>query len=111
MKKFVTKTMLALGVAATVMTGAITPTMAAPLATNSMAVKEAAPTDDVTQVRRWYRGWGGAVLGIGALALAYEAGRRHRHHRNYYYGGYPAYGYGYGYGSNCIRHRGGVYCR
>lgn len=106
MKKFVTKTMLALGVAATVMAGAMNPGIAAPLASNSAAVKEAAATDDVIQVRRWYRGWGGAVLGLGALALIYEGSRRH--HRHYYQGGYGPY---YGYAPNCIRRHGQVYCR
>ncbi len=111
MKKLFTKTMLALGVAATVTVGAINPTFAAPLASNSAAVKEAAPTDDVTEVRRWRgRHWGGALLGLGALALIYEGSRRHRHHGGYYgYGG--GYGPYYGYGPGCIRHRGQLYCR
>ena len=97
MKKFLTKTMLAVGVAATVLAGAYNPTQAAPLAANSAAVKEAAPSDDVTPVRRWHRGWGGALLGIGAAALIYEGVRRSN--RGYYgYGPGPYYGYGYGRG-------------
>lgn len=96
MKHFITKTMLALGVAATVMAGAYNPAISAPLASGSTAVKEAAPTDDVIEVRRWRgRHWGGALLGLGALALIYEGSRRH--HRGYYYG-HPHGYYGGRYG-------------
>ena len=88
MKRFLTKTMLVLGVAATVTVGAINPTFSAPLASNSGALKEAAPTDYVTLIRRWRgRHYGGALLGLGALALIYEGARRHDR-RHYYYGGY-----------------------
>jgi hypothetical protein len=108
MKQFFTKTMLALGIAATVMAGAMNPVSAAPLAASSTAVKEAVPSD-VTEVRRWRgRHFAGALLGLGALALIYEGSRRH--HRHHYHGGYYPY-YGYGYGPGCIRHRGHLYCR
>lgn len=112
MKKFFTKTMLGLGVAATVFTSAINPTFAAPIAMNSAAVKEAAPVDDVTQVRRWRgRHWGGALLGLGALALIYEGTRRNRHHRHQGYYGHGGYGPAYAYGPGCIRRHGQLYCR
>jgi hypothetical protein len=107
MKQMITKTMLALGVAATVLAGAMNPSIAAPLATNNAAVKEAVPSD-VTEVRRWRgRHIAGALIGLGALALIYEGSRRH--HRHHYYD--PYYSYGYGYGPSCIRRHGYLYCR
>lgn len=108
MKKFITKTMLALGVAATVLAGAMNPAMAAPLATNNAAVKEAA-SSDLIEVRHWRgRHFAGALIGLGALALIYEGSRRHhRYHRHYYYDPY----YAYGYGPACIRRHGQLYCR
>jgi hypothetical protein len=74
---------------ATAIAGAL-PASAAPVLTNTAAVKQALP-GDVLDVR--WRGGGGAFFGgllAGGLIGAAFA-------RPYYYGGYP-YGYGYGYG-------------
>jgi hypothetical protein len=85
---------------------------AAPLASNQLAVKEAAP-DDVIDVRRWRRHRGGAAfaglaLGVIGAIIAHEAYRRH-HRRHYYYAPYGYYGY---YGAPaCIRRHGLLYCR
>lgn len=112
MKKFFTTLTLAFGVAATVTVGSFNPVMAAPLASSSAAVKEAAPESNVTEVHRWRgRHVAGALIGLGALALIYEGSRRHhRYHRGYYYGGHPGYyAYGGGY-RDCFRRHGRLYC-
>jgi hypothetical protein len=77
---------------------------AAPLSTNALALKEAAPSD-VVDVRRWRRhrsgaAFAGLALGIiGAAIVAREYDRRHRRHYdnyyapNYYHGGYAPHAY------------------
>ncbi len=72
---------------------------AAPLSTNALALKEAAPSD-VVDVRRWRRNHGAAVAGlalgiIGSALIAREYDRRHRRHYESYYA--PNYYYGGGY--------------
>jgi hypothetical protein len=96
---------IALGGGIAAMPGAAS---AAPLISNQLAVKEAAPSD-VIDVRRWRRHRGAAIAGlalgvIGAI-IAHDAYRRH-HRRHYYY--QP---YGYYYAPACIRRHGLVYCR
>jgi hypothetical protein len=80
---------MAVGVAgATAIAGAL-PASAAPVLTNTAALKQALPGD--VQDVRW-RGGGfffGGLLAGGLIGAAIA--------RPYYYG-YPAYGYGYGYG-------------
>ncbi len=97
MTNFITKTLLALGVAATVTAGSINPTISAPLASgapaNSASLNEANP-GEVIEVSRRSRRAAGVLLGLGAAALIYEGTRRHYRHPGYYHRGY--YGYGGG---------------
>lgn len=76
---------------------------AAPLSTNALALKEAAPSD-VIDVRRWRRhrsgaAFAGVALGIiGGVIAARQYDRYHRRHYgyyepNYYYGGYAPRAY------------------
>jgi len=93
---------LAVGTAAILAIAAVAPASAAPVLSNTEAVKDAAgsPAIDV----RWGWGgwgWGGAVAAgvIGGLALGALASAPYSYGYGPYYGyGYaPAYGYGYGY--------------
>jgi hypothetical protein len=88
---------------------------AAPLSVSQTAVKEAAP-DNVTNVHRRHRHYGGhavagLALGIIGAAIAHKAYRRHHRHHHHY--GYHPHYYGGGYyGSpGCIRRHGAWYCR
>jgi hypothetical protein len=113
-----TRKPIAIGLAAAIALGSgiasWTPSSAsaAPLASNQLAVKEAAP-DDVIDVRRWRRHHSGAAfaglaLGVIGAIIAHEAYRRH-HRRHYYYAPHGYYGY---YGAPaCIRRHGLLYCR
>jgi len=82
------------------MPGATGTANAAPLSTNALALKEAAPSD-VIDVRRWRRhrsgaAFAGLALGIiGAAIVARQYDRRHRRHYDNYYA--PNYYYGGGY--------------
>ena len=109
------KNVLALGVAGALTLGAVSPTMALPLASEGAAVKQSAPGSATTEVR-WRRGWGWGI-GLGAFGLGLAAA-----------GAYPYYGYGYGpgyygpgygpyygaygpyYGGRCWQRWGRVYC-
>jgi hypothetical protein len=97
------KSALGVGTAGALALAAITPAAAAPVLSNTTALKSAA-TDQVTEVR-WRRGWGGGALAagiIGGLALGAIASSPYRYSYGYapgyayaptYYGyGYPAYG-------------------
>jgi hypothetical protein len=90
----ITKYAISFGTAALFALCVTAPTNAAPVLSNTAALKSA--TDNsVVDVRWWRRGswgWGrgaGAAV-IGGLALGASAARS-----SYYYG-YPYYGYGYG---------------
>src|SRR5262245_47870743 len=93
-----TKHTIILGTAGVLALCAIPPTSAAPVLSNTAAVKSAADSW-VSDVRwRRYGGWGrGAVAAgvIGGLALGAAAAAR----SSYYGYGYPSYGYGYTYPS------------
>lgn len=74
--------------------GTTAPASAAPLSISQTAVKEAAP-DNVIDVRRRHRHYGGhavagLALGIIGAAIAHRHYKRH-HRRHYHY--YPHYGY------------------
>jgi hypothetical protein len=80
---------------ATAIAGAV-PASAAPVLTNTAAVKQALP-GDVQNVRwGWRGGWGGGAF-FGGLVAGGLIGAAFA--RPYYYGypGYYGYGYGYGY--------------
>jgi len=106
------KNVLALGVAGALTLGAVSPTMALPLASEGAAVKQSAPGSATTEVR-WRRGWGWGV-GLGAFGLGLAAAT-YPYYGPGYYGGpyYRPYGY-YGYGpgpyGNCWRQWGRIYC-
>ena len=91
--KTVTKHAISLGTAAVLALCAIAPASAAPVLSNTAALKSAADNwaTDVRWRGRW--GWGAAGI-IGGLALGAAAARSSYY---YGYGGYPAYGYSYGY--------------
>lgn len=91
--------------------GSTTPVNAAPFAISQTAVKEAAP-DNVIDVRRRHRHYGGhavagLALGIIGAAIAHKAYRRHHRH-HYHHGYHPHYYYG---APSCIRRHGAWYCR
>jgi len=103
MEYFVRKRAITIGVAAAIAVSAVMPSIAAPVSSNTAALKAAAASDVVNV--RWWRG--GAVaagvatgLAVGALAGA-AAGYPYYGGYPYYYGGpayaAPAYGYGPGY--------------
>jgi hypothetical protein len=86
------KSTIALGVAGALAIAAASPSWAAPVPSNTAALKSAAPTE-TTDVRYFrHRGvgpgllFGGLALGLAGAALASP----------YYYDDGPVYGYGYG---------------
>jgi hypothetical protein len=86
------KCVVNLGLAA-VLTGAVlTSSVAAPVLTNTAAVK-AAVVDDVSQVH-WGWGWGAGAF-IGGLALGAALAAPPYAHYGYPYGYYGYYGYPY----------------
>ena len=93
--------------------GSTAPVNAAPLSISQTAVKEAAP-DNVIDVRRRHRHYGGhaiagLALGIIGAAIAHQAYKRHHRHHYHHHYGYAPYGY---YGApSCIRRHGAWYCR
>ena len=107
---------LAIGVAAAISLGgafalgATSPSQAAPLSVNALALKEAAP-ENVIDVhrRRYYRNHAvaGLALGVIGAVIAHKIYKdRRRHYQRHYY---QPYGY---YGSpSCIRQYGAIYCR
>ena len=104
------KQALAIGVAGAIAVGAASPSWAAPVSSNTVAVKQAA-TGDVIDVRHRGRWVGGLALGIiGTAALAAAADRY------YYYDDYPPryYRYRYSYdpywGERCYRRWNGWHC-
>jgi hypothetical protein len=111
---------VAMGVAAVIaLSGAFTvgttaSVSAAPLSIGQTVVRDAVP-DNVTNVHRRHRHYGGhavagLALGIIGAAIAHKAYKRyHRHH--HYYGGGPYYSYGYYGAPSCIRRHGAWYCR
>jgi hypothetical protein len=106
------KNVLALGVAGALTLGAVSPTMALPLASEGAAVKQSAPGSATTEVR-WRRGWGWGV-GLGAFGLGLAAASAYPYgYAGYgpYYRPYGYYGY-YGPGpyGNCWRQWGRIYC-
>jgi hypothetical protein len=87
-----------------------TPALAAPVSSNSLALKEAVP-DDVVPVHRRWRGHHGAAfaalaLGVIGAAIAHHEYKRYRRHHYYDYGYYGYYAY-----PPCIRRHGILYCR
>lgn len=87
------------------------PAAAAPLATNALALKEAAPSDVIEVHRRYRRHRDGAIiagmaLGIIGAVIAHQEYKRHRkyYRRHYYYDYYDPY-------PPCIRRHGRLYCR
>jgi len=114
----ITKHALSLGLAAAFLAAASVPSSAAPVLSNTAAVKTAS-SDGVTEVR--WRGGGAVAAGIGAgIALgAIAASRPYGYGYGYGYGpsygdgGYyepyyepaPVYGYGYPYGYYPQSHR------
>jgi hypothetical protein len=117
MKTMMTKGALAIAVAGAMTIGVASPSWAAPVLSNTAAVKAAAP-NAVTDVRyygngyrRGYRNNGGLIVGGLALgAIGAVAGQRYYrgdgYYRDGYYGdrayaqpyGYRSYGYEPGYG-------------
>jgi hypothetical protein len=100
--------LLAASIAASVLAGTATTSFALPVASNDLAVSEAAPAK-TTDVRWWYRGrW----IGLGVLGLGVAAATA-----PYYYNGYygPRYYGAYDdpyYGGDCWRDRWGrEFCR
>src|ERR1051326_8266926 len=82
---------LAIGFAGTTAITVVCSASAAPVLTNTAALKQALPSD--VQGVRW--GWGGGAFFGGLLAGGLIGAALAQ---PYYYGyGYPAYGYGYGY--------------
>jgi hypothetical protein len=86
---------------------------AAPFSVSQAAVKEAAP-DNVTNVHRRHRHYGGhavagLALGIIGAAIAHKAYKRH--YRHHHYGYHPHYYGGYYGAPGCIRRHGAWYCR
>lgn len=107
MRKHMNK-IVAAGVAGALLLGAVSPSLALPLAPNGTAVKESAPESTTTEVR-WRRGWGWGI-GLGAFGLGLAAASAYPY--GPYYG--PRYGY-YAYdpyypGARCWRRWGRVYC-
>jgi hypothetical protein len=96
MNRALIKGTIGVATAATIALTAVAPATAAPVLSNTAAVKAAAEPA-TTDVRwGWGWGWGGALAAgiIGGLAIGALASAPY-----YGYGyGYPAYGYGYGYG-------------
>ena len=92
----VTKHAISIGTAAALTLCAIAPASAAPVLSNTAALKSAA--DNWATDVRWRRwGWGGGAVAagvIGGLALGAAAARSSYY---YGYGGYPYYGYSSGY--------------
>jgi hypothetical protein len=94
--KTLTKHAISIATAVVLAICAIAPASAAPVLSNTAALKSAAENwaTDV-RWRRW--GWGGGAVAagvIGGLALGAAAARSSYY---YGYGGYPYYGYGYNY--------------
>jgi hypothetical protein len=92
----VTKHAISIGTAVALTFCAIAPASAAPVLSNTAALKSAA--DNWATDVRWRRwGWGGGAVAagvIGGLALGAAAARSSYY---YGYGGYPYYGYNSGY--------------
>jgi hypothetical protein len=111
---------LAIGVAAAISLGsafalgATSPSQAAPLSINALALKEAAPENVIDARYRGYRGYRGShafaglALGVVGAVIAHQAYRHHYHQPYGYY--HQPYGYYYG-APSCIRRHGLVYCR
>jgi hypothetical protein len=108
---------LAMAVAAVVSLGgafalcATSPSQAAPLSVNALALKEATP-DHVVDVRRRGRHYGGhafagLALGVIGAVIAHQAYKdSRRYHRRHHYQPYGYYG-----PPSCIRRHGAWYCR
>jgi hypothetical protein len=113
-----TKKSLAIAIAATITLGgafalgATSPSQAAPLSVNAMALKDAAPGNVIDVRRRGRRYYGGhavagLALGVIGAVIAHQIYKdQRRHYRNHY----QPYGYYYG-PPSCIRKYGAVYCR
>jgi hypothetical protein len=110
----ITKKSLAMAVAGAVALGSVavsvpSPAIAAPVSSNTIALKEAVP-DDVIQVHRRYRGSRDAAvfaaLALGALSayIAHKEYKRYRKRHKYYH-------YGYYGRPDCIGYHGRLYCR
>lgn len=107
------KSTIALGVAGALAIAAASPSWAAPVPSNTAALKSAAPTE-TTDVRHFrHRGvgpgllFGGLALGLAGAALAspyyYDDGPGYGYGPGYYDNG-PGYAYGPGYGDPGWRH-------
>jgi hypothetical protein len=101
--------LVAAGVAGALLLGAASPSLALPIASNGVAVKQSAPESPATEVH-WRRGWGWGI-GLGAFGLGLAAASAYPY--GPYYG--PRYGYyaydPYYYGAQrCWRRWGRVYC-
>ena len=92
MSRSLIRSTLGVGTAAILAVSAVAPASAAPVLSNTTAVKDAAGAS-ATDVRWGGWGWGGAVAAgvIGGLALGAIASAPY-----YGYGYGPSYGYGYG---------------
>ena len=109
MTKLTMKNVLALGVAGAITLGAASPTMALPLASNGIAVKQSARESAASEVR-WRRGWGWGA-GVGAFALGAAVASGYPYGPSYYDGPYYGYYDPYYYdGPRCWRRWGRVYC-
>jgi hypothetical protein len=102
-----TAILAAAGIALSALSIGPTPVLAAPVSSNSLALKEAVPDDVVPVHRRWRRNDGAFVaalaLGVIGAVIAHKEYKRHRRHHYYHYGYYGA--------PSCIRRHGAWYCR